>query len=78
MEEVVIYLNHSCFTSKKDNKTYYVVEYVSCDTHLTSREFLTQDQYEKIQAMKLTFLQQVIVKYKMGFNKKLVFDSFEK
>lgn len=48
MEKEIFYINVRSFTSKKDKKTYYVVDYVRSDTGVPKSDFISALEYTEI------------------------------
>lgn len=76
MEEMVIFIKTNNFKSKKNNKDYFTVEYLTSENLKYCIDFITKEQYENINDLELEALEEIGIKYKVGMNRNLTFESF--
>lgn len=78
-DNVAVYFTRTNnFKSKKNNKEYFTVEYLDAESMKHYTDFITKEQYDAIEEMELSPLEEVNVVYKVGYDRNLVFDHFER
>lgn len=75
---VVIFTRINNFKSKKKDKEYYTVEYLDAENFKHYIDFISKEQYETIEDLELDPLEEINVVFKIGFERNLVFDHFER
>lgn len=79
MDRIAVFFTRTRhFTSQKKSKEYFTVEYLDCEDLKHYIDFISKEQYEKIEELELEALEEVYVVYKIGQNRNLIFDHFER